>query len=420
MKIGVFFDFHDIFVDARGAWMKAFRKLTRDRSVVEDYENGVSKRQICEKYNIDYRIAENIYRKNLKLIEENLKFAQLLSKCYDINLLSCSNVDRLNKDLKKFKLNELFKNVYSVNNQAERQTFLEQSSSRFDWVVFFNHENKQIIQNKNLIQVPIDLRGDFSKFKNISFVEHAKNKLLYNELSKYYMYAIGNDTIQEVDFINNIYEQFLNKKDGSVLDCCCGVGRHAYLLGNKGFKVTGIDISESQINNAKKIHKNKNVEYRVCDVRNIDLNKKDFDMAICMWTTYNYLSMEKDLWKFLNAVYMHLREDGLLVLDSKNIPKLDKRRVYTRETKDGDLDVSLLINKYVVGNIQNSQYLYFINNGKESSFYYDDEFVRFYHLKEIEKIAKGKFEVVKVYGDFNQETYKKKKSNRFIVVMKKI
>lgn len=117
----------------------------------------------------------------------------------------------------------------------------------------------------------------------------------------------------------------------------------------------------------------------------------------------------KDLWKFLNAVYMHLREDGLLVLDSKNIPKLDKRRVYTRETKDGDLDVSLLINKYVVGNIQNSQYLYFINNGKESSFYYDDEFVRFYHLKEIEKIAKGKFEVVKVYGDFNQETYKKRK-----------
>ena len=38
-------------------------------------------------------------------------------------------------------------------------------------------------------------------------------------------------------------------KESTILDCCCGVGRHCRALAEKGYKVTGIDISKKQIEN---------------------------------------------------------------------------------------------------------------------------------------------------------------------------
>ena len=41
------------------------------------------------------------------------------------------------------------------------------------------------------------------------------------------------------------------------------------------------------------------------DVRDLKLKDKDkdYDMSCCMWTTYNYLSMDIDLKKFIKSVY---------------------------------------------------------------------------------------------------------------------
>ena len=61
-----------------------------------------------------------------------------------------------------------------------------------------------------------------------------------------------------------------------MLDCCCGVGRHCRALAEKGYKVTGIDISKKQIENAKKINGIKNTTYYNMDVRDINLKEKNF------------------------------------------------------------------------------------------------------------------------------------------------
>ena len=53
--------------------------------------------------------------------------------------------------------------------------------------------------------------------------------------------ALRQKAIDEVDFII----KQIKLKTGSVLDAPCGTGRHSYLLAKKGFKVTGIDISEA-------------------------------------------------------------------------------------------------------------------------------------------------------------------------------
>lgn len=420
MKIKVFFDFHDIFVDAKKAWIDAFKEFTNDDTIEIDYNNKMPKKEICKKYNLDYKKVEIEYRDKLVSIEDNINFAQKLSKCYNINIISMAKKERLINDIKKFNLDKLFTEILAKEDIPSKEKYLNSISDNYDWIIYFNHDNNNIIQKNNIIYLPINLKGNLSKFKNISFTEHAKNKLLYNELSKYYMYAIANDTTIETSFLIKLYNQQKLPNPGKVLDCCCGVGRHDYILASNGFKVTGIDISKEQIKNAKRIHSHENVEYYVMDVRNIDLTSHDYDMSICMWTTYNYLSQDKDFVSFIKSNYKHQHKDSILVLDSKNILRLNNRRVYKRNNSiQNGVEIELIVNKYIINNIQNSQYLYFINDNGIKKFYFDDEFVRFYNLNEIKCLVKDYYDVLNVYGDFDFSEYDVSKSNRFIVVLRR-
>ena len=96
-------------------------------------------------------------------------------------------------------------------------------------------------------------------------------------------------------------------------------------------------------------------------------------MSICMWTTYNYLSLNEDFMKFIKSNYNHQNKDAILVLDSKNIPKLEKRRVYKRNSSIDDMSMELIVNKFIINNIQNSQYFYFIKENNKKRFLFDEE-----------------------------------------------
>ena len=55
--------------------------------------------------------------------------------------------------------------------------------------------------------------------------------------------------------------QLLHPPPGaSILDLCCGYGRHSIPLAQRGFKVTGIDISEKQIQHAHQVARKAQVE----------------------------------------------------------------------------------------------------------------------------------------------------------------
>lgn len=307
--------------------------------------------------------------------------------------------------------------VTSFRTAIELTSFLKHEAANGKWVIYFSNDT-HIRECGRLIYMPLSFYGDITQFESKSFTEAAKDKLIYNELSKYYMGAIANDTEKETTFLANIIDAHINDRTCKVLDCCCGVGRHDYALALQGYHVSGIDISTSQIATAHKLHSHPNVSYSVRDVRNYQLEDTDFSAVICMWTTYNYLSLTSDFLHFIENAYKHMEGDGILVLDSKNIPALDAMRTYSRSNCFQGAQIQLLIHKRVIGKIQNSQYFYFIEDGDNTHFYFDEEFVRFYTLEEIETIAKPYFETVAVYGDFEGNDYDAN-SMRFILVMRK-
>jgi 2-polyprenyl-3-methyl-5-hydroxy-6-metoxy-1,4-benzoquinol methylase len=76
---------------------------------------------------------------------------------------------------------------------------------------------------------------------------------------------------------------FAKLSDGaSVLDFGCGTGRHAHIFANLGYRVVGIDSSETQINEAISCAKNDNISFNVADCRSVKLNKL-FDFGICLY-----------------------------------------------------------------------------------------------------------------------------------------
>lgn len=421
MKITIAFDFHDIFVDAKTAWIQAFLHFCQDPNIEADYNSGMPKKEICRKYALSYPEVEDFYRTLLRPIPQNIEFAEKLSAVYPLVLVSMARGDRLQKDLEKTGLAHLFSQIYAKEQVVDRKTFLRQLARNSDWLVFFNHDSTEITREGNFICIPIHFEGNLSDYSQVSFTEHARNKILYNELSGHYMQAIANDTKSETSFLKSVFQQYFPGAEKKVLDCCCGVGRHDYQLAQDGYRVTGIDIAPPQVETARRIHNHPNAVYMVGDVRAIDLPEKDFSYAMCMWTTYNYLSQERDLQKFFRCVYAHQPKGGILVLDAKNIPALDKRRVYRRSRTDGSsYQMELLINKRILGSIQNSQYFYFINDAGQPQFYFDEEFVRFYDLDELSALVRPCYEIIGVYGDFDQSSYHPAESNRFITIMRRL
>lgn len=294
------------------------------------------------------------------------------------------------------------------------QELYSETDESAEWNLELCPGNGKPTVHENTVRLPFKFYRSFSENLPPNFDEHARQKLLYNELSRDYMAAIAGDTEKEVRFLQHV----MGEKQGKALDLCCGVGRHAGLMAAKGWQVTGVDFSATQIQTAKQINASTRIKFVQMDARQLNLPDKDFELALCMWTTYNYFSKEKDLTDFLAATARHQPKGGVLVLDAKNIPALPARLLYKRSREQGPDKLELLIHKRIHKNIQNSQYLYFFS-GSRRAFYLDEEFVRFYAQEELTALSREWYDVVNVYGDFDMSRYDPMTSRRFIVVLQR-
>ncbi len=120
-------------------------------------------------------------------------------------------------------------------------------------------------------------------------------------------------TKQEVNFLLNE----LNLQKGQhILDVPCGFGRHAIELSKKGFKVTGIDISETFIKGLteKIISEKLNINAIQSDILTIQLNEK-FSGAVCLGNSFGYFNIDR-MKLFVEKVSSSLESGSKFIINS--------------------------------------------------------------------------------------------------------
>ena len=143
----------------------------------------------------------------------------------------------------------------------------------------------------------------------------------FGAYSKYYdLLYQDKDYEKEVVYISDLLSRY---GDGSrrILELGCGTGRHAELMVRNGFDVTGVELSESMLEQAKqraallRDSKSDN-EFNVHpgDARTFSLDET-FDAVISLFHVVSYQTTNKDVNQMFNTAAKHLETGGLFVFD---------------------------------------------------------------------------------------------------------
>ncbi len=147
-------------------------------------------------------------------------------------------------------------------------------------------------------------------------------KQWYEELFQDYADKYDNEsftagTTGEVDFFE---KEIGHNKSVKILDIGCGTGRHSLELARRGYNVTGIDLSESQLSKARKIAETGNLktELLIKDARNFNF-KGSFDLAIMICEgAFPLMETDEMNYSILKNAYSSLKPGGKFIFTTLN------------------------------------------------------------------------------------------------------
>ena len=102
----------------------------------------------------------------------------------------------------------------------------------------------------------------------------------------------------------------------SILDFCCGIGRHSLEFARRGFVVTGVDRTRAYLERAR-AHADAEglkIEFVESDARAF-ASAKTFDAVINMFTSFGYFEDPADDLKVAQILHQRLNPGGRLVID---------------------------------------------------------------------------------------------------------
>lgn len=112
------------------------------------------------------------------------------------------------------------------------------------------------------------------------------------------------------------------KPGADILDCPCGFGRHALVLAEAGFRVTGLDRSETQLAEAERRKGDAEWPRLVRgDYRQLPFEDESFDAVLNLFSSLGYLERDEDV-GVLREFRRVLRPGGSLIVETAHRDQL--------------------------------------------------------------------------------------------------
>ena len=233
-------------------------------------------------------------------------------------------------------------------------------------------------------------------------------------------------TQQEVDGLVKIFEQQGVGKGAKILDLCCGIGRHAIALAQRGYEVLGVDISPRFLQvaerRARELNLSDRVTFRCLDVRELHRLQGEyggyFDAAISMFTSLGYYGEEEDV-NVLRSARKLVKDRGLLVVDIANRDRIVKI-FRARDIVDIGEDLVVVEERKfdALSSTDNCKWtVYKKENGNLKLLAELSYKVRLYSLHELVKVVeRAGWRFVAAYGDLSLDEFVFNESRRIVLV----
>ena len=141
--------------------------------------------------------------------------------------------------------------------------------------------------------------------------------LFENYGQKYDSESFTQGTTGECDFIEH---EIGFDKSVRILDIGCGTGRHSIELAKRGYNITGIDLSDSQLARAREKAEKQGlkIDFRRCDARGLPFNK-EFDLVIMLCEgAFPLMETDEMNYEILKNATKSLKEHGKLIFTTLN------------------------------------------------------------------------------------------------------
>jgi len=222
------------------------------------------------------------------------------------------------------------------------------------------------------------------------------------------------DYDEAAKFIDTLLQKLSPLPNAMMLDVACGKGRHSLQLSNKGFDVTGIDLSSASIQEALKSEKS-NLHFFEHDMR-LPFWVNYFDYAFNFFTSFGYFKSKREDENAIRSISQSLKQNGIFTIDFLNVAYVEQHMEHLVHKTIEDID-------YTITKWHDEQHFYkkiLIEDNKLGEQYAYTETVTKYTLVDFTQIfSLHGLEIQEIFGDYSLSKYKEKESPRLIIVAEK-
>ncbi|WP_379130724.1 class I SAM-dependent methyltransferase [Paenibacillus sp. sgz500958] len=197
-----------------------------------------------------------------------------------------------------------------------------------------------------------------------------------------------------------------------VLDLCCGMGRHSLVLAEAGYEVTGVDLSEPLLREARAQEGAGAVTWLRSDMRCLSLDG-GFDAVVNLFTSFGYFEEDEEQLKVLREIRRMLKPGGKFIIDFLNPGYVIRNLVphSSREDSDNLIDEQRRIED---GYVKKDITLTSKADGTPRCY---QERVKLYSLDAFRAmLAEAGLQLDMVHGNYDEDTYHEETSTRMIFV----
>jgi 2-polyprenyl-3-methyl-5-hydroxy-6-metoxy-1,4-benzoquinol methylase len=231
----------------------------------------------------------------------------------------------------------------------------------------------------------------------------------------YHQLYFKRDETEAAAFINKLIEHLKPQPGTQMLDVACGKGRHSIQLAEKNFTVTGIDLSEDSIREAKE-EESENLEFFVHDMR-LPFRINYFDYAFNFFTSFGYFKTRREHDNAIRTIAQSIKPNGVFVMDYLNVHYAEDHLVHKSEKEIED------VNYYITKWFDEDHFYKKIvveDENLEEPLEYTEKVAKFSLGDFTEMFAYQGLQIQEVFGDYMFSNYDVKKSPRMIMIAKKM